>query len=230
MGIEENLARVQDRMEAACLRARRNPEEIELVAVTKTLPVERIREAVACGLRRFGENYVQEALPKIRSLGSQLEWHFIGHLQRNKVRHVLGNFHVIHTVDRLSLAQEIDRRAPDTARIPVLIQVNISGEGTKSGVPPDALMDLVHAVAQLPHIRIRGLMTMPPYFEDPEQARPYFSALRQWAERLKAHLTPPHAMEALSMGMTGDFEVAIEEGATLVRIGTAIFGPRPLKG
>lgn len=229
MDIQENLTRIQDRIEAACLRAGREPGAVKLVAVTKTVSVDLVQQAVACGLRYFGENYVQEALPKIRLLGGGLEWHFIGHLQRNKVKHVLGNFHLIHTVDRVSLAQEIDRRAQGTERIPALIQVNISGESTKSGIPPDGLINLLDAVIQLPHIQIHGLMTMPPFFDDPERARPYFQSLREWGERLKQHLSPPHALEELSMGMTGDFEAAIEEGATIVRIGTALFGPRPTK-
>jgi pyridoxal phosphate enzyme (YggS family) len=226
MALSENIARIGERIEQACRRAKRDPEQVKLVAVTKNVPAERVREATSCGLRCFGENYVQEAIPKIRQLDSGPEWHFIGYLQRNKVKHVLGNFHLIHTVDRLSLAQEIDRRAPEAGRVSVLLQVNISGETTKSGVPLEGLSELLDVVTQLRHLLVRGLMTMPPFFDHPERARPYFRALREWGERLKPYVPPPHGLDELSMGMTGDFEAAIEEGATLVRIGTAIFGPR----
>jgi pyridoxal phosphate enzyme (YggS family) len=227
MEIADNIARIRERIDQACHHANRDPAEIKLVAVTKNVPAGRIRDALDCGLHCFGENYVQEALPKIRELGPDVEWHFIGHLQRNKVKHVLGNFRLIHTVDRLSLAQQIEKRAPEESRIPVLLQVNIAGETTKSGVPPDELIDLLQAVTHLSHIRVCGLMTMPPFFDDPERARPYFVALREWRDRLKTEIPPPHGLAELSMGMTGDFEAAIEEGATYVRIGTAIFGPRP---
>jgi len=210
----------------ACERSARDPQEVRLVAVTKNVPATRVKEAMECGLRRFGENYVQEALPKIRALGPEAEWHFIGHLQSNKARHVVGNFRMVHTVDRLSLAKELDRRAPGPEPLEVLIQVNVSGEETKSGIPPESLPELVRELVRLPLIRVRGLMTMPPYFEDPEMSRPYFRLLRQWRDRLRGLIPPPHSVEELSMGMSGDFEVAIEEGATFIRIGTALFGPR----
>jgi PLP dependent protein len=225
--IAENLSRLRDRIERACLRSGRSPREVDLLAVTKTVPVERIQEALALGLDRFGENYLQEALPKIRVLGSEIQWHFIGHLQSNKVKHAIGAFRMIQTVDRLSLAREIDRRAAGLEPVSILIQVNIALEATKSGVASDQLTALVQEVIGLPNLRLRGLMTMPPFFDDPERARPYFRALRELREGLRAQVHAPHSLDALSMGMTGDFEVAIEEGSTCVRIGTALFGQRP---
>jgi hypothetical protein len=224
--IRKNLDDVQRRVLDACARAGRDPGEVKLVAVTKNVDVDRIREAMACGIRRFGENYVQEALPKIRALGPGAEWHFIGHLQTNKAKYAVGQFHMIHTVDRLSLAQELDRRSAQAAPLPILIQVNVSGEETKSGTPPEALADLLSGLVRFPHLRIRGLMSMAPFFDDPEVARPTFRALREWRDRLRDMVSFPHSMDELSMGMTGDFEAAIEEGATFVRIGTALFGPR----
>jgi len=226
MDILENLLRVQDRIHGACHRAGRDPEEVRLVAVTKNVPVDRIETAMGLGLRCFGENYVQEAIPKIRVLGPEAQWHFIGHLQTNKVKNVVGSFHMIQTVDRVPLAREIDRRAAGSHPVPVLIEVSIAGEATKSGVAPDGVAPLLQEIFRLPNLRLQGLMTMPPLFEDPEGARPHFRALRELRDRLRAQVPPPHDLEELSMGMTGDFEVAIEEGATFVRIGTALFGPR----
>ncbi len=218
---------IQGRIYRACERSHRDPREVKLIAVTKTVPAELIRHGMECGLRRFGENYVQEALPKIQALGPDAEWHFIGHLQSNKARQVVGRFSMVHTVDRLSLARELDRRVPGPDPLEVLIQVNISGEESKSGVSPDGLAGLVQGLMQLPRIRVRGLMTMPPYFEDPEMSRPYFRLLRELRDRTRHFILPPHSLDELSMGMSGDFEVAIEEGATFIRIGTALFGPRP---
>jgi hypothetical protein len=224
--LQKRIEQVQQRIEAACRRCGRNPAEVKLIAVSKTVPVERIRDAAACGLRCFGENYVQEALPKIRSLDPSLEWHFVGHLQRNKVKQVLGSFRLIHSVDRLSLIQEIDRRALRDQPVEVLLQVNLSGETSKSGASPQEIPRLMEAILSSPHLRLRGLMTMPPFFDNPEMARPYFRSLRQLRDRLLPLISPPHSLQELSMGMTGDFHVAIEEGATMIRIGTAIFGPR----
>ena len=226
MDIQNNLEEIQRRIHEACARSGREPGEVKLVAVTKNVPVDRIRKAMACGIRCFGENYVQEALPKIRALGPDVEWHFIGHLQSNKAKQVVGTFHVIQTVDRVSLAQEIDRRAARREAVPVLVEVNIAGEQTKSGVAPGELQNLLDALIQFSNLAVRGLMTMPPFFEDPEDARPFFRSLRELRDRFRDRIPPPHCLDDLSMGMTGDFDVAIEEGATFVRIGTALFGPR----
>lgn len=227
MDILHRLHDIQERISRACDRSNRDPSEVRLIAVTKNVPVELVREGMECGLRRFGENYVQKALQKIHALSPEAEWHFIGHLQSNKARHVVGRFRMVHTVDRLSLARELDRRVPGPEPLEVLIQVNISGEETKSGVSPDGLAQLVRGLMQLPRIRVRGLMTMPPYFDDPEMSRPYFRLLRELRDRTRGLVLAPHSLDELSMGMTGDFEVAIEEGATFIRIGTALFGPRP---
>jgi pyridoxal phosphate enzyme (YggS family) len=229
MDIADNIARVNHRIGEACRRAGRDPLEVKLIAVTKTVEIDRIRQAIQQGLRSFGENYVQEALPKIEQLDRDLEWHFIGRLQSNKVKYVVNTFHLIHSVDRSSLVREINRRAPQERRVPILLQVDLAGEQTKSGVPPANLQQFLMETLDQPHLQVQGLMTMPPFFDELERARPYFRALRRWRDRLREFVTPPHTLKELSMGMTGDFEVAIEEGATMVRIGTAIFGPRPPK-
>lgn len=226
MSIRDNLERVRERIARACLRVGRDPGEVRLVAVTKTVQVERIKEALECGQRLFGENYVQEALPKIRELGPGPHWHFIGHLQSNKARQVVGKFQMIQTLDRASLARELDKRAGTGTPLEVLIQVNVAGEKSKSGVAGEALEGLLEQVADLKGLRICGLMTIPPFSEDPEQARSYFCRLRELRERYRVQLSPPHFLDELSMGMTGDLEVAVEEGATIVRVGTAIFGAR----
>lgn len=226
--VAENLNAVRERIAKAAARAGRAPESITLVAVTKTISVERIREAIEAGHRVFGENRVQEAQDKIQALGRGVQWHLIGHLQRNKVRFVCDLFDLIHSVDSLPLAQEIDRRAAQRGVVmPILIQVNIGDETTKSGVALPDTLPLVQAVAALPHVTIRGLMCIPPALEDPEDVRPYFAQLRGLAEQIAQAGLPNVAMTELSMGMSHDFEVAIEEGATMVRVGSAIFGPRP---
>ena len=224
--LEQNLIAVKRRIEEACGRCGRNPSEITLVAVTKTLPADRVKQAVDVGMRVFGENYVQEAVQKIEALGPGIDWHFIGHLQRNKVKYIIERTALFHTVDSFSLAEEINKRAEGLRTAPILIQVNISGEGTKSGASPEGLPELIDGIAGLPNVVIRGLMTMPPFFDDPEGARPYFKALRELRDRLSPTIRAPHALKELSMGMTGDFEVAVEEGATIVRVGTALFGAR----
>ena len=211
-------------MEKAALRAGRRPEEVRLVGAIKGVDVDRIAEAVESGLEIVGENYVQEALRKREVLGDRVRWHMIGHLQRNKARHAVGLFEMIHSVDSLKLAQELQKRAAKEGReVGVLLQVNLSGEETKSGVAPEGVQELAEAISEMPNLRLKGLMTMPPYFEDPEGARPYFQALRRLRDELQRQGLP---VEELSMGMSADFEVAIEEGATLVRVGTAIFGQR----
>lgn len=227
--VAENLNAVKERIAKAAARVGRDPESISLVAVTKTVPVERIHEAIAAGQRVFGENRVQEAQDKVQALGHDVQWHLIGHLQRNKVRFVCELFDLIHSVDSLPLAQDIDRRAAQCGIVmPILIQVNIGDETTKTGVAiPDAL-SLVRDIAGLSHVAIRGLMCIPPALEDPEEVRPYFTQLRTLAEQIDQARLPEVTMTELSMGMSHDYEVAIEEGATMVRVGSAIFGPRPV--
>jgi hypothetical protein len=227
--VAENLSAVRERMVKAAARVGRDPESIVLVAVTKTVPVEQIRAAIAAGQRVFGENRVQEAHDKVQALGHDVQWHLIGHLQRNKVKFVGDLFDLIHSVDSLPVVQEIDRRLTRQGQVmPILMQVNIGDETTKSGVAPAATLTLVQEMAALSHVAIRGLMCIPPALEDPEAVRPYFAQLRALAAQIdQAHL-PNVAMTELSMGMSHDFEVAIEEGATMVRVGSAIFGPRPV--
>lgn len=227
MSIAANCQTINDRISAAARRAGRAPESVRLVAVSKTQPAAAVREAAQGGQRLFGENYVQELVAKAAEVAETVEWHFIGALQSNKVRQIAGLVSLIHSVDRLSLAEEIDRQWGKLgASADVLIQVNISRESTKSGTSATELIQLVRSVAALPHVRVRGLMTMPPFFDDPEGARPFFRELHRLAGEVSAEQIPGVEMAELSMGMSGDFEVAIEEGATLVRVGSAIFGER----
>jgi PLP dependent protein len=227
--VADSLSAVQERIAKAAARAGRDPEKVTLVAVTKTVPVECIREAIDAGQRVFGENRVQEAQVKVEALGRDVHWHLIGHLQRNKVKFVSALFDLIHSVDSLRLAQDIDAHAArHDVVIPVLIQVNIGDETTKSGVAAAETVTLVQQVAALPHIAVRGLMCVPPAVEVAEHARPYFVELRSLAEQIMRERIPTVVMAELSMGMSHDFEVAIEEGATMVRVGSAIFGPRPV--
>lgn len=227
MSVAENLGKIRERIRQAALRAGRDPESVRLVAVSKTKPAAAIEEAFGCGQQIFGENYVQELVGKKAELPTGVSWHFIGNLQSNKVRQIAGMVDLIHSVDRLSLAAEIDRQWGTLGKVcEVLIQVNISREETKGGTSSEELLHLVRDVARLPHLRIVGLMTMPPFFDDPEGARPYFRELRELAGKLQAAAVPGVEMRELSMGMSGDFEAAIEEGATLVRVGSALFGER----
>lgn len=219
------LAKVRYRIASACARARRDPAEVRLVAVSKTVPADRVRDLLACGQTVFGENRVQEALAKVQEVGAGAAWHLVGHLQRNKARHAVGVFELIHSVDDLELAREIDRRAAARGIVQgVLVQLNLSGEATKSGAGGSAAVDLIAAMKELPHLDVRGLMTIPPPEDDPEASRPWFRRLRELRDGAAAAVGSP--LPDLSMGMTGDFEVAVEEGATLVRVGTAIFGAR----
>lgn len=226
MSISDKLERVKERIARACLKAGRDPGEVKLLAVSKTVGCEQIKEAIQCGQRLFGENYVQEALPKIRELGPGIRWHFIGHLQSNKAKQVVGKFQMIQTLDRASLARELDKRAATGNPLEVLIQVNVAGEQSKSGVAVEYLEELLEQVVELKGLRICGLMTIPPLSADPEEVRPYFQRLRELRDRYRSQVGPPHSLSELSMGMTGDLEVAVEEGATIVRVGTAIFGVR----
>jgi len=228
--VGDNVARIRERIAEAALRRGREPSAVRLMAVTKTVDDSRIGEAVAAGVDILGENYVQEAKRKIETLGRKVEWHFIGHLQSNKARHAVRLFDLIHSVDRPGLAAELDRRSDRAGVVtPVLIQVSLGGEETKGGVLPEDALVLVREVAAMKHLSIRGLMTMPPWFDDPEEARPFFRALREMGERVREEGIPGVSMEELSMGMTQDYEVAVEEGATIVRVGRALFGERPVR-
>jgi pyridoxal phosphate enzyme (YggS family) len=219
------LAVVRERIGNACARAGRDPTSVRLVAISKTFSVERIREVVEQGHTLLGENLVQEALGKIPRLGSGVTWHFVGHLQRNKARQVVGMFELIHSLDSERLAVELDRRAGSAGvRQQILVQANLSHEPTKFGVGEEHLPALLDTIAALPHLDLRGLMTIPPPVEHAEQSRGWFARMRELRDGLAANLGLP--LSELSMGMTNDFEVAVEEGATLVRVGRAIFGER----
>ncbi len=231
--IAQRIQSILAELARAAGRAGRRPDTVRLVAATKFVAVDQIREAVSAGVKILGESRLQEALPKLEALGNQdrLRWHFIGRLQRRKVKEVVGRFDLIHSVDSLDLAGEIDRRAC-AAGCPqeVLLEVNLGQETTKGGFSPSALQD-ARVLAELdgmPHLSVRGLMAIPPMTEAAEAARPYFLRLRELAQGIAARGLSRLAMEELSMGMSADYSVAVEEGATLVRIGTAIFGPRPL--
>jgi pyridoxal phosphate enzyme (YggS family) len=230
--IAENIAEVRARIVRAARRAGRDPAEVQLMAVTKTQPANRIREAYRAGLRLFGENRVQEYSGKsgdVRDL-TNAEWHMIGHLQTNKALAAVELFHAIDSVDSVRLARKMNEAAVQMPRkLPILIEINVGGESTKSGLPPaaDELGELLRLAPELNHLEIRGLMTVPPYSEKPEAARPYFRMLRELRDNISARQLPQIKMESLSMGMSHDFEVAIEEGSTCVRVGTAIFGERP---
>jgi len=222
--IKENLLRVKERIERAARKAGRDAAEVKLVAVSKTIEAARIREAIEAGVSALGENYIQEAQKKIEEIGRPVSWHFIGHLQSNKAKYAIRLFDVIHSVDSPPLAEELNRRAEQADRmVKVMIEVNLSKEATKFGTGEEMVFSLARRIQTLRHLSLEGLMTMPPYFDSPEKSRPYYSALRELEERMIKEGIP---VKELSMGMSNDFEVAIEEGATFVRVGTAIFGPR----
>jgi pyridoxal phosphate enzyme (YggS family) len=227
MDIADNIARIKQDMEDVCNACGRDPDSVRLVAVSKKKPASAIEEAIAAGQTLIGESYVQECVAKIEEVQSFAEWHFIGGLQTNKVKYLCGKVAMIHSVDRLSLAREINRQwAKINALVDILIQVNLGGEESKSGATAGQLLDLVREVAQLEHVSIKGLMTLPPWFENPEDVRPYFRQLKNLSEEVdRLHLNNVR-MNELSMGMSHDYNVAIHEGATMIRIGTAIFGPR----
>ena len=226
--MKNRIIKIKDRIAKAALSCGRDPKTIRLIAVCKTMNADRVREAIEAGIDTLGENYIQEAKEKIETLSQfPVSWHFIGHLQSNKAKYAVRLFDLIHTVDSLKLATEIDRQARKADKIQsILIQVHQGEEATKSGVSAETLPDLVKAIGSLENISIRGLMSIPPFFDQPEQVRPYFAELRKLRDEIAAENIPNVFMDELSMGMTGDFETAIEEGATLVRIGTAIFGER----
>ena len=227
--IVENIAHVRSRIEAACERVGRDPNEIKLVAVSKTHPGSVIREGIDAGLTAFGENKVQEAESKINEVGREsAEWHLIGHLQSNKARKAAQLFDVIQSVDSIELAERLERICEEENRteLSILVQVDLAGETTKSGIPEFELGELVEFFRGCESLRFDGLMVLPPFFDDPEATRPYFKRLREIRDRLVAIGAFANGRGELSMGMTNDFEVAIEEGATIVRVGTAIFGER----
>lgn len=220
--VENTVDRVRERIERACAGAGRDPSEVKLIAVSKAHPEEAVRAAYAAGLRVFGENYAQELAQKAAALSdlSDIQWRFIGHLQRNKIKLIERARATVDTVDSIRLAEAISARAAGKgAVVELLLQVNVGGEAQKSGCAPKDVADLVRAVRALPNVELRGLMTVAPHFDDPEDTRPVFAALRELAQA--------HALPELSMGMTHDLEAAVQEGATMVRIGTALFGPRP---
>src|ERR1035437_3219457 len=226
VSLADNLEKVQQRIRAACGRAGRDPDSVTLLAVTKTQPPEIVKAAAELGLLLFGENKVQEAKAKIPLCPGKLRWHFIGHLQSNKCRDAIELFQMIQSVDSLSLAQEINKRAEQAARtMPVLIEVNVAGEASKFGYQPERLLAELKQLNTLPRIEIHGLMAVPPWSADAEKTRPHFRRLREIKAQCEQILGAP--LPHLSMGMSGDFEIAIEEGATMVRIGTALFGSRP---
>ena len=231
MSIIENLKNIQERIASAALRTGRNPHEVRLVAVSKTQSSRAVSDAVHAGQFIFGENYVQELTSKATEVTSPVDWHFIGSLQSNKVKYLVDLVTTIHSVDKLTLAQEISKQWGRAGKCcDILLEVNIAEENTKGGTTIDNLLELTRDVARLPHLKIKGLMTMPPFFDDPDAARPYFRELRRLATVLAEAKIPGVEMTELSMGMSGDFEIAIEEGATLVRVGTALFGERTYAG
>ncbi len=229
MDLETNVTAVRQRIEAACARAGREPGSVTLVAVTKTQPPEVVCAAAEAGLRLFGENKVQEAKAKIPLCPSRLRWHMVGHLQTNKCRDAVELFEMVQSVDSLRLAEELNRRAEQASRrLAILLEVNAVGEASKFGCRPDQLLADLGRINALPRLEIQGLMTVPPWTPDPEKARPVFRQMRELKSRCEQLLGAP--LPHLSMGMSGDYEVAIEEGATMVRIGTALFGARPRAG
>jgi len=223
--IAANLAQVQQRIATACERANRSLDEVQIIAVGKKFTANVIRDAADCGLTLFGENRVQEAKAKIPDCPGHLRWHFIGNLQKNKCRDAVALFEMLHAVDSLPLAAELNKRCEQAAKVmPVLLEVNVSGEGSKHGFTAETAVAAMEAFRDFPQIELHGLMTMAPFTREPESARPYFQKLRAIKTDCENKLGAP--LPQLSMGMSGDYEIAIEEGATMVRLGTVLFGPR----
>lgn len=229
--IRENMLRVQDNIQKACESSGRDASEVTLIAVSKTKPIELLREAYAAGARDFGENKVQELLDKIPQMPADVRWHMIGHLQRNKVKYIVDKVYMIHSVDSLRLAEEISKEAVKrNITVNILVEVNVAQEESKFGVLPDEAKDLVSEIAKLPGICVRGLMTIAPFVENAEENRVYFQKLTHLSVDIMGKNTDNRCMDrTLSMGMTGDYMVAVEEGATCVRVGTGIFGERDYK-
>ncbi|MBP5197775.1 MAG: YggS family pyridoxal phosphate-dependent enzyme [Lachnospiraceae bacterium] len=225
--IAENYQEVSNKIKAACDKAGREYEDVTLITVSKTKPVSDLREAYDAGSRDFGENKVQEMMDKIPQLPSDIRWHMIGHLQRNKVKYLIGKVYLIHSVDSVRLAEEISKESVKAGVVTdILVEVNVAGEESKFGTGTEESKALVREIAKFPGIHIKGLMTIAPYVEDPEENREVFKALKKMSEELAAENLENTEMTTLSMGMTGDYEVAVEEGATFVRVGTGIFGER----
>lgn len=224
MHVKENLAAIEARIQAACLRSQRNRSDVQIIAVTKYATLERTQEVIASGLSALGESRAQDANKKWAVIGTEANWHFIGHLQTNKVKDVLGKFDWIHSLDRLSLAEELERKAAQQdIQIDCLVQVNVSGEESKYGLDPEAFEPFMQVLEEMPHIHVRGLMTMAPYESDAEHTREVFRGLRKLRDTWNAN-HPNRPLSELSMGMSNDFEVAIEEGATMIRLGTILVG------
>lgn len=228
--LKENLKNVEENIEAACKRAGRSRDEVTLIAVSKTKPLEMLREIYDAGTRHFGENKVQELCDKMEQMPSDIQWHMIGHLQRNKVKYIVGKVALIHSVDTYRLAEEINIQAQKrNITVPILVEVNIAGEESKFGISAEDAILLVEDISKLENVQIKGLMTIAPYVADPEENRLYFRRIKQLSVDITNKNIDNVSMEILSMGMTGDYEVAIEEGATMVRVGTGIFGERNYK-
>lgn len=225
--IPKNIAMVRERIEKAARHVGRDPREITLLAATKSMDIKKVQEAVKAGIKALGENYMQEAKKKIDNIkrGKEVSWHFIGHLQKNKAKDAAELFAMIETVDSIGLAKELNKRAK--TKLDVLVQVNLAKEKTKGGVAEHEALGLAREIAKLENLSLKGLMTIPPFFENPELVRPYYTELRRLAEKIRRENIPGVVMKDLSMGMSHDFEIAIEEGATIIRVGTAIFGERP---
>jgi hypothetical protein len=227
--VKANIERIKGAIAGAASRAGRKVSDVRLMAVTKTVDDDRIMQAIEAGVDIIGESYVQEAKRKIEKMGRKIEWHMIGYLQSNKAKYAVKLFDMIHSVDRMDLAVELDRRSGSQGMaMKVLIEINVGGEKTKSGAPYEEAMRLVKDISSLDNLSIQGLMTMAPWFDDPEDARPYFKSLRELRDRIIDANIARAEMGELSMGMSGDYEVAVEEGATIVRVGRSIFGERPI--
>ena len=228
--IKENVAEVEARIQAACKRAGRRREEVTLIAVSKTKPVSDIYEVIETGIKDYGENKVQEMCDKMEIIQEPLNWHMIGHLQRNKVKYIVDKAKLIHSVDSLRLAQQISQEAiKKEVEVDILIEVNVAEEASKFGLSTEEVIQMIEAIAKLPAVHIKGLMTVAPFTDNPVDNRPYFRNLKQLAVDIDEKNIDNVTMSVLSMGMTGDYEVAIEEGATMVRVGTGIFGARIYK-
>lgn len=225
MSVQEKWTIVQKNIEEACLKSGRNPEEIKVVAVTKYVSLARMQEALSCGLRQFGESKAQDALPKWEQLGEEAVWHFIGHLQTNKVKYIIDKFSYIHSLDRPSLAKEINKRAAKLNKpISCFVQVNVANEETKHGLAVDEVEEFIESMQDFPYIKVIGLMTMAPYVENPEETRPIFRELRHIQQSLQKKAWSFAPLTELSMGMSNDYQVAIEEGATYIRLGSCLVG------
>lgn len=229
--LKENYRNVQENIQKACEKVNRSVDEVTLISVSKTKPLSMLQEAYDCGAREYGENKVQEMTEKEGQLPKDIHWHMIGHLQTNKVKYIAPYVHLIHSVDSLKLAQEINRQGEKCNRsIPILIEVNIAEEESKFGIKKDETISLVREISKLPHVAIKGLMTIAPFVDDPEDNRVYFRGIKELSVDIANENIDNVCMDILSMGMTGDYMVAIEEGATMVRVGTGIFGERDYTG